>query len=166
MHDGSQTNPQGMIVVQSNWAEELRDLTPEWLERRLAASCWLVPVTAKSGVRWVLLSRLQQVETLYVMTVQKYRDSGFAHTALAMPDTLSAMLHLVVGLYRHDPGQEEFHAAQRQRRGFARPSVGALSGRAGCFDNASPPSAGLTRVANEQRRYVLASATHHVAPAL
>lgn len=139
MHDDSLTNLQGMIVVQGNWAEELRDFIPEWLGRRLAAPCWLVPVAAKSGVRWVLLSRLQQVETLYVMTVQKYRDSGFAHTALAMPDTLSAMLHLVAGLYRHDPGQEGFHAAQRQRRGF-----GALPGRADCFDNASPPSAGLT----------------------
>ncbi len=33
MHDDSQTNPQGMIVVQGNRIEELHDLTPEWLWR-------------------------------------------------------------------------------------------------------------------------------------
>lgn len=37
------------------------------------------------GIRWVLPSRLQQVETVYAMTVHKSQGSEFRHTALMLP---------------------------------------------------------------------------------
>ena len=46
----------------------------------------------QGGIRWVLPSRLQQIETVYAMTVHKSQGSEFAHTALVMPDTLSPVL--------------------------------------------------------------------------
>ncbi|MGM0985112.1 MAG: exodeoxyribonuclease V subunit alpha [Pseudomonadota bacterium] len=44
------------------------------------------------GIRWVLPSRLQHIETVYAMTVHKSQGSEFVHTALVMPDTLSPIL--------------------------------------------------------------------------
>jgi exodeoxyribonuclease V alpha subunit len=38
------------------------------------------------GVRWVLPSRLQSVETVFAMTVHKSQGSEFHHTALILPD--------------------------------------------------------------------------------
>ncbi|WP_299310411.1 exodeoxyribonuclease V subunit alpha, partial [uncultured Halomonas sp.] len=46
----------------------------------------------QGGIRWVLPSRLQQIETVFAMTVHKSQGSEFAHTALVMPDTLSPVL--------------------------------------------------------------------------
>ncbi|RCV89071.1 exodeoxyribonuclease V subunit alpha [Vreelandella rituensis] len=46
----------------------------------------------KGGIRWVLPSRLQRIETVYAMTVHKSQGSEFDHTALVMPDTLSPIL--------------------------------------------------------------------------
>ncbi|MDN3562413.1 exodeoxyribonuclease V subunit alpha [Vreelandella neptunia] len=46
----------------------------------------------QGGIRWVLPSRLQRIETVYAMTVHKSQGSEFAHTALVMPDTLSPIL--------------------------------------------------------------------------
>src|SRR5690554_178883 len=46
----------------------------------------------QGGIRWVLPSRLQQIETVYAMTVHKSQGSEFVHTALVMPDTLSPVL--------------------------------------------------------------------------
>jgi len=37
------------------------------------------------GIRWVLPSRLQRVETVFAMTVHKSQGSEFAHAALVMP---------------------------------------------------------------------------------
>lgn len=39
----------------------------------------------KGGVRWVLPSRLQNVETVFAMTVHKSQGSEFTHTALVLP---------------------------------------------------------------------------------
>lgn len=39
----------------------------------------------KGGIRWVLPSRLQGVETVFAMTVHKSQGSEFAHTALVLP---------------------------------------------------------------------------------
>lgn len=39
----------------------------------------------RGGVRWVLPSRLQDVETVYAMTVHKSQGSEFAHAALVLP---------------------------------------------------------------------------------
>ena len=44
------------------------------------------------GVRWVLPSRLQQVETVFAMTVHKSQGSEFIHTALVLPDTSNPIL--------------------------------------------------------------------------
>ncbi|MCC4114375.1 exodeoxyribonuclease V subunit alpha [Aromatoleum toluclasticum] len=44
------------------------------------------------GVRWVLPSRLQAVETVYAMTVHKSQGSEFTHAALVLPDSLNPVL--------------------------------------------------------------------------
>ncbi|MFJ3484727.1 exodeoxyribonuclease V subunit alpha [Pseudomonas sp. NPDC090202] len=44
------------------------------------------------GVRFVLPSRLNDVETVYAMTVHKSQGSEFAHTALMLPDALNPVL--------------------------------------------------------------------------
>lgn len=44
------------------------------------------------GLRWVLPSRLQRIETVFAMTVHKSQGSEFAHTALVMPASLSPVL--------------------------------------------------------------------------
>lgn len=43
-------------------------------------------------VRWVLPSRLSQVETVYAMTVHKSQGSEFAHAVLVLPDRNSPVL--------------------------------------------------------------------------
>jgi exodeoxyribonuclease V alpha subunit len=40
---------------------------------------------AEKGIRWVLPSRLQAVETVFAMTVHKSQGSEFTHTALVLP---------------------------------------------------------------------------------
>ena len=44
------------------------------------------------GVRWVLPSRLQQVETVYAMTVHKSQGSEFEHVCLVLPDRSAPVL--------------------------------------------------------------------------
>jgi exodeoxyribonuclease V alpha subunit len=46
----------------------------------------------KGGVRWVLPSRLQSVETVFAMTVHKSQGSEFTHTALLLPSHPSPIL--------------------------------------------------------------------------
>ncbi len=46
----------------------------------------------KGGIRWVLPSRLQGVETVFAMTVHKSQGSEFEHTALIVPDKVNAVL--------------------------------------------------------------------------
>ncbi|MEB0048725.1 MULTISPECIES: exodeoxyribonuclease V subunit alpha [unclassified Pseudomonas] len=46
----------------------------------------------QGGVRFVLPSRLNDVETVYAMTVHKSQGSEFAHTALILPDGLNPVL--------------------------------------------------------------------------
>ncbi|KAA6187063.1 exodeoxyribonuclease V subunit alpha [Thiohalocapsa marina] len=48
--------------------------------------------TADGGVRWVLPSRLQSVETVFAMTVHKAQGSEFTHTALILPDRPNPVL--------------------------------------------------------------------------
>ncbi|MDB5858079.1 MAG: exodeoxyribonuclease subunit alpha [Ramlibacter sp.] len=45
-----------------------------------------------SGIRWVLPSRLQAVETVFAMTVHKSQGSEFGHAALVLPDRMSRVL--------------------------------------------------------------------------
>ena len=44
------------------------------------------------GVRFVMPSRLTEVETVFAMTVHKSQGSEFDHTALALPDASSPVL--------------------------------------------------------------------------
>jgi exodeoxyribonuclease V alpha subunit len=46
----------------------------------------------RKGIRWVLPSRLQAVETVFAMTVHKAQGSEFDHVALVLPDAASAIL--------------------------------------------------------------------------
>ncbi|MFQ6573035.1 exodeoxyribonuclease V subunit alpha [Pseudomonas sp. UM16] len=46
----------------------------------------------RGGVRFVLPSRLNEVETVYAMTVHKSQGSEFTHTALVLPDALNPVL--------------------------------------------------------------------------
>ncbi|WP_145129423.1 exodeoxyribonuclease V subunit alpha [Pseudomonas sp. URMO17WK12:I11] len=46
----------------------------------------------KGGVRFVLPSRLNEVETVFAMTVHKSQGSEFGHTALVLPDALNPVL--------------------------------------------------------------------------
>jgi exodeoxyribonuclease V alpha subunit len=46
----------------------------------------------RGGVRFVLPSRLSDVETVYAMTVHKSQGSEFTHTALVLPDALNPVL--------------------------------------------------------------------------
>ena len=48
--------------------------------------------TVDGGVRWVLPSRLQAVETVFAMTVHKSQGSEFWHTALLLPDKANPVL--------------------------------------------------------------------------
>jgi exodeoxyribonuclease V alpha subunit len=44
------------------------------------------------GIRWILPSRLQAVETVFAMTVHKSQGSEFDHAALVLPDKSSPVL--------------------------------------------------------------------------
>ncbi|WP_258187880.1 exodeoxyribonuclease V subunit alpha [Trinickia symbiotica] len=44
------------------------------------------------GIKWVLPSRLQAVETVFALTVHKSQGSEFEHAALVLPDTYSPIL--------------------------------------------------------------------------
>lgn len=48
--------------------------------------------SAEGGVRWVLPSRLQAVETVFAMTVHKSQGSEFEHTALILPEKPNPVL--------------------------------------------------------------------------
>jgi exodeoxyribonuclease V alpha subunit len=47
---------------------------------------------SEGGIRWVLPSRLRQVETVFAMTVHKSQGSEFGHAALLLPAARSAVL--------------------------------------------------------------------------
>ena len=58
---------------------------------------WMLAVAFASedsskAVRWVLPSRLQQVETAYAITVHKSQGSEFRHAVLVLPDHFSPVL--------------------------------------------------------------------------
>jgi exodeoxyribonuclease V alpha subunit len=46
----------------------------------------------RDGIKWILPSRLQAVETVYALTVHKSQGSEFGHAALVLPETLSPIL--------------------------------------------------------------------------
>jgi exodeoxyribonuclease V alpha subunit len=46
----------------------------------------------ESRIKWVSASRLQEVDTVFALTVHKAQGSEFSHTALVLPDAVSALL--------------------------------------------------------------------------
>lgn len=46
----------------------------------------------RDGIKWILPSRLQAVETVYALTVHKSQGSEFGHAALVLPETFSPIL--------------------------------------------------------------------------
>lgn len=76
-------------------------------------------------VRWVLPSRLSQVETVYAMTVHKSQGSEFAHAVLVLPDRSAPVLTkelIYTGITRAKkqltlvvPNQQVWHQAITQR---------------------------------------------------
>jgi exodeoxyribonuclease V alpha subunit len=46
----------------------------------------------QGGIRWVLPSRLDAVESVFAMTVHKSQGSEFDHVTLVLPDTGAAVL--------------------------------------------------------------------------
>jgi exodeoxyribonuclease V alpha subunit len=46
----------------------------------------------EDGIKWILPSRLQAVETVYALTVHKSQGSEFTHAALVLPETPSPIL--------------------------------------------------------------------------
>ncbi|MDB5752297.1 MAG: exodeoxyribonuclease subunit alpha, partial [Ramlibacter sp.] len=59
-----------------------------------AETGWMLRVAfaTADGIRWVLPSRLQAVETVFAMTVHKSQGSEFTHAALLLPDRMSRVL--------------------------------------------------------------------------
>lgn len=80
---------------------------------------------ADGGVRWVLPSRLSDVETVFALTVHKSQGSEFQHTVMALPDELNPLLTrelVYTGITRASerftlvtPRQVIFEAAVQQR---------------------------------------------------
>lgn len=71
-------------------ALRLPEGTPE--ENRQALRVAFPRNDGSGGVRFVLPSRLNDVETVYAMTVHKSQGSEFAHTALILPEALNPVL--------------------------------------------------------------------------
>jgi exodeoxyribonuclease V alpha subunit len=46
----------------------------------------------RDGIKWILPSRLQAVETVYALTVHKSQGSEFGHAALVLPETPSPII--------------------------------------------------------------------------
>jgi exodeoxyribonuclease V alpha subunit len=59
----------------------------------------------QGGIRFVLPSRLNDVETVYAMTVHKSQGSEFSHTALVLAGCTQPGIDQRADLHRHHPGQ-------------------------------------------------------------
>ncbi|MBF0429224.1 MAG: exodeoxyribonuclease V subunit alpha, partial [Magnetococcales bacterium] len=46
----------------------------------------------QNGIQWFLPSRLQNVETVYALTIHKAQGSEFTHAAMVLPDTINPIL--------------------------------------------------------------------------
>ncbi|WP_404362946.1 exodeoxyribonuclease V subunit alpha [Marinobacter sp.] len=71
-----------------HWVQGREVADPARLVQRVA----FPSADIRGGVRWVLPSRLQSVETVYAMTVHKSQGSEFSHACLVLPDRLNPVL--------------------------------------------------------------------------
>lgn len=78
----------GDIGICLEWPQELDQTTDEPPRKILRVAF----PDGKGGIRWVLPSRLQGVETVFAMTVHKSQGSEFTHTALLLPDRPNPVL--------------------------------------------------------------------------
>jgi exodeoxyribonuclease V alpha subunit len=85
----------------------------------------------KDGIKWVLPSRLQAVETVYALTVHKSQGSEFAHAALVLPDKLNPILTRAA-LHRHHAGEDAAGAGESWDDSWSVRSREGCRGRAGC----------------------------------
>jgi exodeoxyribonuclease V alpha subunit len=72
-------------------AVPVRNAEPPHLTRRVLRVAF-PRSDGSNGMRWVLPSRLQAVETVFAMTVHKAQGSEFTHTALVLPDAVNPVL--------------------------------------------------------------------------
>jgi len=75
-----------LLVTRNDYSLKLMNgdigICMQWPEKGLRVAF----PDGKQGIRWVLPSRLQAVETVFAMTVHKSQGSEFTHTALVLPD--------------------------------------------------------------------------------
>ncbi|SDX41865.1 exodeoxyribonuclease V subunit alpha [Marinobacter mobilis] len=77
-----------LMIPARQWENGQESVDPEHLVLRVA-----FPSGDGAGdIRWVLPSRLQQIETVYAMTVHKSQGSEFDHACLVLPDRISPVL--------------------------------------------------------------------------
>ena len=65
---------------------------PEAGGASMAQGALRVVFATSEGLRWVLPSRLQAVETVYAMTIHKSQGSEFSHAAVVLPPSLSPIM--------------------------------------------------------------------------
>jgi ATP-dependent exoDNAse (exonuclease V) alpha subunit len=72
----------------------------------------------QGGVRWVLPSRLDAVETVWAMTVHKSQGSEYDHVLMVLPDQRCARFNARVVVYRRDSCQNQAHLVGSESRGL------------------------------------------------
>ena len=77
----------------------------------------------RGGVRFVLPSRLSEVETVFAMTVHKSQGSEFAHTALVLPDALNPVLTKEL-IYTGITRAKDWFSLVEPRKGVLEEAVG------------------------------------------
>jgi exodeoxyribonuclease V alpha subunit len=82
--------------------------------------------TGSGGVRFVLPSRLNDVETVYAMTVHKSQGSEFAHTALILPEALNPVLTKEL-IYTGITRAKNWFSLIEPRRAYSKKRYGARS---------------------------------------
>jgi exodeoxyribonuclease V alpha subunit len=88
-----------VLVTRNDYAQGLMngDIGITLAQPSPARDGWMLRVAFAAGddgqgVKWVLPSRLQAVDTVYALTVHKSQGSEFAHVALIVPDAPSPLL--------------------------------------------------------------------------
>lgn len=89
----------------------------------------------QGGIRWILPSRLQGIETVFAMTVHKSQGSEFTHTALVLPDRPSPVLTqelLYTGITRSSSALTLIYSDDSVLQATLRHQIKRASGLAGC----------------------------------
>lgn len=88
---GSWYHGRPLLVTRNDYSLELMNgdigICMQWPDGELR-----VAFPVGDNIRWILPSRLQEVETVFAMTVHKSQGSEFTHTALVLPEHSSPVL--------------------------------------------------------------------------